>query len=93
MVLRFIPFQPVNHSRTVYETKRQNEISALSAWVLSFVSVTTWDQLVRSAQAPMEYAQPLPTGFTILVEDDLLRVTTENHIITSTPQGVGLTSL
>lgn len=93
MVLRFIPFQPVKHSRTVYETKRQNEISALLAWVLSFVSITTRGQIMRAAQAPMERAQPLPTGFTILVEDDLLRVTTENHVITSTPQGVGLTSL
>lgn len=92
-MLRFIPFQPVKHSRTVYETKRQNEISALSAWVFSFVSITTWGQLVHAAQAPMGYAQPLPTGLTILVEGDLLRVTTENHVITSTPQGVGLTSL
>ena len=86
MVLRFILFQPVKYSRTVYETKRQNEISALSAWVLSFVSITTWGRLVRAAQAPREYAQPLPTEFTILVEDRL-RVTIENHIITPTPWG------
>lgn len=89
MVLRFIPFQPVKRFRTVYEKKRQNEISALSAWVLSFVSITTWGQLMRAEQTPREYAQPLPTGFTILVEDRL-RVTIENHIITPPPQEVGL---
>lgn len=91
MVLRFIPFQPVKRFRTVYEKKRQNEISALSAWVLSFVSITTWGQLMRAEQTPREYAQPLPTGFTILVEDRL-RVTIENHIITPPPGG-GFTSL
>ena len=92
MVLRFIPFQPVKCFRTVYEKKRQNEISALSPWVLSFVSITAWGQLMRAAQTPREYAQPLTTGFTILVEDRL-RVTIENHIITPTPPGSGFTSL